>query len=69
MGWGINFIDVDRAKNLTKPGGDVTFDKIIEGSIETQSAATLLDLPTLLTFLDVESVLPKLSALPAGGNE
>ena len=60
---------MDRAKRLKKPGGNITFENLLESSNETQLSDTLLDLPTLLTFIDVESVLPKLSALPAGGKE
>lgn len=50
-------------------GTTANLDELFNRGPQVQPSNIPLDLPTELAFLDIESILPKLSALPAGGKE
>lgn len=50
-------------------GKEVTLDDVVSRGLKSLDPAAPLDLPADLAFLDIESVLPKLSTLPAAGKE
>lgn len=57
------------ASNSTVPPGaeDSWKQSIANAKAETSWDSSLLDLPLDLAFIDIESCMPKLSVLPAGG--
>ena len=60
LGWGLNYTSIKGAVNL---------DDVFNCDNQASKFETPLDLPTDLAFLDIEDILPKLSALPAVGKE
>ena len=70
LAWSLNFTDAKSTRGrLEGLGSRVTLEDIFNRGSQTQYAEKPLDLPTDLAFLDAESILPKLSVLPAGGKE
>ena len=51
------------------PGPDESLDELLKGLGKTTAPDEVPDLPADLAFLDVESLLPKLSPLALGGAE
>jgi anaphase-promoting complex subunit 4 len=70
LGWGVNFVEVAAARTrINEIGKDVTLDDVLSRGLKALDSDAPLDLPADLAFLDAESVLPKLSVLPAVGKE
>ncbi|KAL9035554.1 MAG: hypothetical protein Q9214_006526 [Letrouitia sp. 1 TL-2023] len=69
LGWGYNFLDVDAVKvNIHKLRGVSNLEDVTNLGSQAKPS-DFPDLPTDLAFLDVENMMPKLSTLPAGGQE
>ncbi|KAL8715523.1 MAG: hypothetical protein Q9220_000859 [cf. Caloplaca sp. 1 TL-2023] len=70
LGWASNATDpLARTKDTAKPGLSATLDDVISSYNEANHQPNVPDLPTELAFIDIASVLPKLSTLPIGGSE
>ncbi|KAF7595337.1 hypothetical protein BBP40_006586 [Aspergillus hancockii] len=72
LGWGANFTDSKAAqRHLKEAAGQISVEDLLSPDIQPSKAAALLkaDLPRELALLDIESSLPKLSALPATGGD
>ncbi|KAL9615153.1 MAG: hypothetical protein Q9167_000359 [Letrouitia subvulpina] len=69
LGWGYNFLDVDAVKvNIHKLRGVSNLEDVTNLGSQAKPS-DFPDLPTDLAFLDVENMMPKLSTLPAGGQD
>ena len=66
LGWGLNFT-YKNGPGIVGPTLDL--DELLSRGSQSQPSGLPLDLPTELAFLDIEGILPRLSALPAGGKE
>ena len=70
LGWGINFTESTKVnEQLNKLTDSLTLDDIISRNPQIKSTDNVSDLPMDLAFLDLESLLPKLSPLAPGGIE
>ena len=70
LGWSINFTgDQDTLRFPNGAGPDESLDELLKRLGKTTAPDEVPDLPADLAFLDVESLLPKLSPLALGGAE
>lgn len=70
LGWGINFTEGSKINNeVNKSTSDITLDDLISRNPQAKVPDIVPYLPLDLTFLDVETSLPKLSPLSSGGIE
>jgi anaphase-promoting complex subunit 4 len=67
MGWASNLTSRKRNETGSKKGPGSWGDLLDEDSIFSKSKASL-DLPRDLALIDIETSLPKLSVLAAGGS-
>ncbi|KAI1654284.1 anaphase-promoting complex, cyclosome, subunit 4-domain-containing protein [Daldinia decipiens] len=65
IGWARN--NAGKRQNSASESSTVSWEDIIPRDLFPSSRKTAVDLPRELTFLEVESALPKLSPLPASG--
>lgn len=66
LGWGVNVTYRNEPRTV---GTTANLDELFNRGPQAQPSNIPLDLPTELAFLDIEGILPRLSALPAGGKE
>lgn len=64
IAWSQNRIST-RSKNASS--AENTWERLLDEEIEPQEKEAVLDLPTELTFIEVDTALPKLSPLPVSG--
>ena len=71
VGWGVTFTDgKSYLKELKDANGRLPVDEILSPDTQSSKLTYLkADLPRELALLDIESSLPKLSTLPATGDE
>ena len=70
LGWGITFTDARTTRSqLRGLKEDVTLDDVVSRGLQSIVSDLPADLPAELAALDVESILPKLSVLPASSKE
>lgn len=72
ISWGVNFTDSKAAQTHLREGnGQISIEDLLAPDTDPVKAALQLkaDLPRELALLDVESSLPRLSALPGSGSE
>jgi anaphase-promoting complex subunit 4 len=66
LGWVSNSTGKKKAgSGMVKDGS--SWKDILEGRLDEQEGGSSLDLPRDLSLIDIESSMPKLSALPTGG--
>ncbi|KAI1808750.1 anaphase-promoting complex, cyclosome, subunit 4-domain-containing protein [Daldinia bambusicola] len=65
IGWARN--NAGKRQNSTPASSTISWEDIIPRDVFPSSRKAAVDLPRELTFLEVESALPKLSPLPASG--
>lgn len=65
IGWARN--NAGKRQNSASESSTVSWEDIIPRDLFPSSRKTAVDLPRELTFLEVETALPKLSPLPASG--
>ncbi|KAL8953097.1 MAG: hypothetical protein Q9222_001035 [Ikaeria aurantiellina] len=70
LGWASNAVDAPVTnKDTAKIGPKAALDDFISSYKEANHHPSAPDLPMEIAFIDVASVLPKLSTLPIGGSE
>jgi anaphase-promoting complex subunit 4 len=66
IAWSRNYIG-RRAPKRSSPAPEGSWDRLLSGALDVEHNQDLLDLPHELTFLEVETALPKISPLPVSG--
>lgn len=66
LGWVSNSTGKKKACSVMVTDGS-SWKETLEGKLDEQEDGTTLDLPRDLSLIDIESSMPKLSALPTGG--
>ena len=70
LGWGVNFTDSTAVRKQVELAGEaLELDDLLRDGADAKASGETPDLPAELAFLDVESSLPKLSALVSNGGE